>query len=557
MSEWRGGIIGGVEGPENRFPRHPVGSGMPRWGFVVLAAATAALLLCGAFLRFYHVGQKAFWIDECIATLRIVGVTEREIVVAAGSLKTMGELHRMLHPVTLSRPASATIASLRTEDPQHPPLYYLIARGWALKFGDSIPALRVLSAFIGVLAIPCMYWLCVELYQRRSAGWAGATLAAVSPVALLYSQEIREYGLWLVATLVSSALLIRLLRRTSVMALALYAGSVASALYVFPAAAFVVAAHALVIVLGESALRDKVRALAAQLAGILAFMPWLVVIGSSTAHIDEEMAPFTQMESTPGHVARMALAVVRVNMLDLNGEHRQVVYGVGLLLVALCAYAVYSLRRHAPPASRLFVWVMIPCVSLPFIILDVMHGGQRTWQIRYFIPLFVAIDVALVALLVAKLRPEGNSGARPVWAGVFALVLVARLVSCAASAQAGTWWSKNNFRPVELATRIEAAQRPLILSDSFIIYSLVLSEYLGPETPMVLQPLCYTCFLPAPDPIDLAAALRPDEVRDVFLLSPSDRQRRAAETYWRQASPAARYHCVHVREGCTGAWSFF
>lgn len=534
-----------------------LGSAIPPLDRRGLVALLAIVFVFGVSIRFFHLGQKVVWTDESIATMRIVGVTEGEIVTAVDKLTTMGDLHALTHPEILTRPASSTIDSLRAEDPQHPPLYYLIARSWAKMFGVTTLRLRILSALIGVLAIPCTYWLCSELFQHRGAAWAGAVFAAVSPVGVLYSQEIREYSLWLVATLASTALLIRLLRRPSTTALAIYALSVAASLYVFPSAAFVIAAHGLVILFSDMRVNDKARALIAQLFGVTAFAPWLLVILANKSHIDAEMANFTQAASTPGHVVRVALALIRVNMLDFNGEHPRLVYVVGMALSLVCGYAVYMVRRNTPLTARLVVWTMIPCVSLPYILLDILYGGERTWQTRYFIPMFVAIDLALVWLAVSKLRRGNSARSRNFWAAIFSLVLVARIASCLVIGNTDTWWSKYNIRPAELAARLDRTVRPLILGDGYVTFSIVLSEYLAPKTEIALRPRCYTCVSPLPKLVDFAAVVPLNEVRDVFLVAPSERQRLSAESYWRHESPAARYHCLHVLEGCSEEWSFY
>jgi uncharacterized membrane protein len=72
--------------------------------------------------------------------------------------------------------------------------------------------MRLLAVIFGVLALPAMYWLGLELFRSRGAAALAAAFLAISPVAVLYSQEFREYSLWTVAILVMSALFLRAVR---------------------------------------------------------------------------------------------------------------------------------------------------------------------------------------------------------------------------------------------------------------------------------------------------------------------------------------------------------
>jgi len=74
----------------------------------------------------------------------------------------------------------------------HPPLYFLILRGW-IKFTSSPPWLRLLSVFFSCGTIVfLMLWL--RLINFRAV-FIGGWLAACSPGLLSFSQEIRGYAL--------------------------------------------------------------------------------------------------------------------------------------------------------------------------------------------------------------------------------------------------------------------------------------------------------------------------------------------------------------------------
>lgn len=79
----------------------------------------------------------------------------------------------------------------------HPPLYFLITRGWWLLVGDGAWGLRFLPALAGVLGVALAGGLGRALGGRRS-GLLSALFLALSPFAVTWSQELRMY-IWAAA----------------------------------------------------------------------------------------------------------------------------------------------------------------------------------------------------------------------------------------------------------------------------------------------------------------------------------------------------------------------
>ena len=75
---------------------------------------------------------------------------------------------------------------------RQPPLYHLSLWLTIRAFGHSEFAVRLPSLIAGTLVIPVLYELGRELYDRRT-GLLAAAFAAVSPLLIWYSQEVRMY----------------------------------------------------------------------------------------------------------------------------------------------------------------------------------------------------------------------------------------------------------------------------------------------------------------------------------------------------------------------------
>jgi len=188
----------------------------------------------GIFFRFAHLGQKAIWYDEAFTSLAISGHTVAEVrqEISNERVIPVAALDKYQH-LNPDRGINYTVRYLMTSDPQHPPLYYAMVRLWAQVFGDSAAGVRSLSAAISLLIFPSVYWLCLELFESPIVGWVAIALMAVSPLEIFLAQEARQYGLWMVTILVSSAALLKTLRQETFWNWAIYAFTLAVGLYTF------------------------------------------------------------------------------------------------------------------------------------------------------------------------------------------------------------------------------------------------------------------------------------------------------------------------------------
>jgi 4-amino-4-deoxy-L-arabinose transferase-like glycosyltransferase len=90
----------------------------------------------------------------------------------------------------------ALIELLHRIDATRAPLHPLWLQGWLGLFGNSDLAGRAFSAVCGILTVPMVFLIGRDTFGRRVGLW-GAWLAAVCPVLVRYSQEVRMYA-WLV-----------------------------------------------------------------------------------------------------------------------------------------------------------------------------------------------------------------------------------------------------------------------------------------------------------------------------------------------------------------------
>jgi uncharacterized membrane protein len=97
------------------------------------------------------------------------------------------------YSILLAKRPVAELVALTGVD-AHPPLYYLILKGWAEVFGWSEYALRSLSAVFSSLTVGVVFLLIRRLFTVRTA-LVTLPLLVFAPFALRYGYEIRMYAL--------------------------------------------------------------------------------------------------------------------------------------------------------------------------------------------------------------------------------------------------------------------------------------------------------------------------------------------------------------------------
>jgi uncharacterized membrane protein len=147
--------------------------------FIVLTLAI------GIFFRFTNIDKKFYWSDETLSSLRVSGyrISEVEQALLDGKVMDIKNLDRY-QVINNEKGLIDTIKSVIIEE-GHPPLYYVILRFWSQCFGSSVGMMRSLSAVMSLLAFPCIYWLCQELFKSPLVGWISIALLAASLVSFL------------------------------------------------------------------------------------------------------------------------------------------------------------------------------------------------------------------------------------------------------------------------------------------------------------------------------------------------------------------------------------
>ncbi len=514
---------------------------VPSW----LRFSLIFLLAMGILFRFVNLEGKVYSHDETYTSLRISGYTVDEVkqqIFNGGVISREGFV-RFQSP-DREKGFSGTIMSLATENPQHPPLYYLIARLWVQIFGNSVTVIRSLSAVISLFVFPCVYWLCRELFQVPfSVPWLAIALMAISPIYILYAQEAQADSLWLVTIIVCSASLLRAMRMESTehhelaqgqqipdrfAIWGIYVVTLTVSLYTSLLSVLVAVFQGIyVITATKFQLTETVRAyLIASSLGFLAFMPWMMIVIANSleflisADVIKNETPL--MPLNPPWLMQVSRIFFDLN-LSLENLLGYLISSIFLLLVG---YAMYFLCRTTNYKVWLFIMTLIIVPVIAKLVPNLFCESIVLNSQQNLISAYLGIQLAVAYLLTTQIHNHIGLRRR-IWQVILGLIIVCGLVSSRVSYASETWWNKGiSYGNPQVAKTINEAEKPLLISDAEgINYGNVFSlSYL-------VQPKVRFQLVKNQDIPDIPAGFT-----DIFLLNPSDTWRGELETRYKSTS---------------------
>ena len=329
--------------------RPPSEEFVPLW----LCLGVAFIVVVGIFFRFYNLDRKVFWEDEILGAIHAFGYTEAEIVAASPRLTDASDVQRYLEP-NGSRGVRETIGSLAVEDPQHAPAYYIAAHLWTQRSGGSVEALRTPAAIFGVLVLPCVFWLALELFGSLSSAIIAVALVAVSPFFVLYSQEAREYSMWTMAIALGAIISLRAVRSGAPALWIAYGAVTAASLYIYPFTGLVVLGFAAYLLIKERGrlTRTMLGCILATITALALFAPWVKAMVTSTGL----RRGISVSKLSPTQIVRIFARDIRLVFFDAGPlrlgplGHTAIDAVFTLIIVGLCAYAIVAI--FAAPRTR-------------------------------------------------------------------------------------------------------------------------------------------------------------------------------------------------------------
>ncbi|PSB12550.1 hypothetical protein C7B62_01650 [Pleurocapsa sp. CCALA 161] len=160
----------------------------------------------GTCLRFIHLETLPPWTDESATLVFSLGNSFYDV-----PLNQFIGGQTLLEPLQLNPQAGIgdVIRLLQTES-THPPFYFVLTHLWLKLFPPvnglvSIWAARSLSALLGVLAIPAIFYFSRFAFRSLVGGQIAAAVMAISPFGIFLSTQARHYTLVILIIIASLA----------------------------------------------------------------------------------------------------------------------------------------------------------------------------------------------------------------------------------------------------------------------------------------------------------------------------------------------------------------
>jgi uncharacterized membrane protein len=278
----------------------------------------------------------------------------------------------------------------------HPPLYYLLLKGWVAVWGDSALALRSLSILLGAAAVGGVYLVARAVNPRPDSRWfplVAAALAAASPVQVQASFETKMYALGGALVAFSTWFLVRgLSAGGSRWDWVGYWVTATASAYTHNYCLFSVAAHgvflAVLAVLGwrrgdPARTRAAVCGMVAAAAVAAAYLPWFLTLRTQVRKVQasywiEPMKP----DAIPTTLYWCLLPAVRA---PTDGE------------VAAAAVLIAAVVAAAARGADVRVAAVLVSFLGPFLFAGLASLYTPIWHPRYFrfAHLFLLVTVAV------------------------------------------------------------------------------------------------------------------------------------------------------------------
>ncbi len=428
-------------------------------------------ILLGIFFRFYNLDRKIYWHDEVYTIFRSGGYDRAEIdwELFNGEIKSTNDLNKYLS----IKPESSifdTLQSLKTEDPQHPPLYFIVNRYWMRLFGNSIFAIRSLAALISLISLPLIYLLVTELFRidenianhkidSSLIGLIAAALLAISPLDILFAQTARQYSALTLGIICSAYFLVRALRDSKSKKWVYYSITVACSLYIHPFFALNLIAFAFYVVLFKRGSLPYFMLFS--FLGLALYLPWILVLFFNSQRVFSTTSWATIDVGFDYLVKFWTLGFTSL-FFDLDvGIDRILTYVMRLPFLILIFWSIFLvIKSHIKTTSSF----LLTSALIPFLILvsaDLILGGKRSAVTRYLISSFPFIQI-IVAYGITRIF----SIKKPIGIIILSIIFVASLSSVIVSSQSKTWWNKDlSYNNASIIQTINQSKRPIVVSD--------------------------------------------------------------------------------------------
>lgn len=236
----------------------------------------------------------------------------------------------------------------------HPPAYFMILSIWISVFGSSDFSIRIPSLLFELFSIILIY-LIGENFVMKNSGKGAAAISLLSAFFIFHSSDAKPYSLYLFLSLLSSYLLLKIIRRKNFKDQLLYVLAGTVLIYTHYHGFFIILFHiayALTYFIKTDEISRISEILPLQGFIFLSFMPFLMTFLSQARHIDaiDQYGPLYLQESLRDMLHDWT------NFMPL---------WLSIILLAFCTYILFSNsgQTYQLPVIFLLEWLLLPLAA--------------------------------------------------------------------------------------------------------------------------------------------------------------------------------------------------
>jgi uncharacterized membrane protein len=481
------------------------------------------LIILGLFFRFYNLDNKIYWLDESFTSLSISGYTRGDVKrqLITGKPLDIPTIKKYQYPNNQVN-YRGTIQGLIEDETQHTPGYFLLARLWLKTFGNSIFIVRMFSVITGILCLPLMYLLCIELFEQPSIAWIATALVAVSPFHVLYSQEARPFSLWTLTTLLSCLLLLKAHKKPSIKNWLIYSSSMIISCYIFLFSLLTYLAHFIYLGVSEKFKLNKTTLsfIIASIIIVIGFFPWIAILIKNPPDNYTSFPASSLMAYPKAWIRNLSLPFIDFNINENSSLGALIPYLIYLLLIlAFLAYSFFYLATNSNKKAFFFLASLLIIPSLILLLRDFGKGGQMTLRANYLIPSLLSIQM-IIAYTLGHNIFNSKQKKQVFWLSLTGIIFAVAVASSTLMISSNVWWIKDRENiHHKLAQIINQSAKPLVISDIMtddeFIRPFSLSYYTQANTQFMLF------FEPTESNQSISITI-PEGYSDIFLYAPSE-----------------------------------
>ncbi|HHX58156.1 MAG TPA: hypothetical protein GX706_00070 [Candidatus Moranbacteria bacterium] len=312
----------------------------------------------------------------------------------------------------------------------HPPLYYWLLWPWVKLFGSSVVGLRSFSLFFGILIIPSAFYIGKKMFNQR-AGLLAALICAISPFAIIYSNEARMYSLFALLFIWTVYFFYLALKTNTwehwvvwglLSGLCFYTHYLSLFFFLTFFGAAVIWKFLNAPNKNKTPLLSFLKALfltkkfwVGALIIFLFFISWLKPFMNHVARKGLGWVEVTQLDQLPetiqffflGHIPGKIMAAEPLGFKTFHSEFFNYDFGpflgagsLGILIMALIAIASTVLWKNNQKRLEVFILTFLSFGSLVLLIFF-SWLGIKLFVARYFLPIAILIFVLLAGLITS------------------------------------------------------------------------------------------------------------------------------------------------------------